>query len=362
MTVQPGWYADPAEPTTQRYWDGEGWLGDPLPIEATPPPGPPATAPAEEAAPAATGGDPGPAAGGDRAAEPTSPGAASPASAPPTSAPPYAAPPGSTPPTSAPPGPPYAAPPGSAPPGGPVSGGPGGEAYPGMPPGPAGQPGPPPPGWPAAPYGFPPGWAPPPRPHGHPLAPFGPRLAARLIDIGVVLLLNVLVNSFFVYRYVQEVEPVFREVLRRSLAGNSSTEGLPQISGQADVLQVVIVLIAAALWFAYEVPAIANNGQTFGKRLMGVKVVPLSADEPLGFGRSLRRWNLLGLPTFLWCCGLGFLLQLVDCIFPLFDRPLRQALHDKRAQTVVVQVPVLRPAAPGTASRPDESDRPGDRP
>ena len=36
----PGWYRDPAEPTTQRYWDGDGWVGDSLPIDATPPEGP----------------------------------------------------------------------------------------------------------------------------------------------------------------------------------------------------------------------------------------------------------------------------------------------------------------------------------
>lgn len=176
-----------------------------------------------------------------------------------------------------------------------------------------------------------------------------------------MFLLNVLVNGWFVWRYWQEVEPVFREIFRRSLAGNSSREGLPQISGEADGLQVTILLIAAALWFAYEVPSVANGGQTLGKRLAGVKVVPLAADEPLGFGRSLRRWNLLGLPVFLWCCGLGFLLQLVDCVFPVFDRPLRQALHDKRAQTVVVQVPASRAPASGPPTRPDDQDRPGGR-
>jgi uncharacterized RDD family membrane protein YckC len=39
MTTSPGWYKDPAEPTTQRYWDGEGWVGEALPLDATPPPG-----------------------------------------------------------------------------------------------------------------------------------------------------------------------------------------------------------------------------------------------------------------------------------------------------------------------------------
>ncbi len=96
----------------------------------------------------------------------------------------------------------------------------------------------------------------------------------------------------------------------------------------------------------------ANRGQTFGKRVMGLQVLPVSAVAPLGFGRALRRWNTLGLPTLLWFCGIGFLLQLIDSLSPLFDRPLRQALHDKRAQTVVVQLPRTpvpndRPAPPG---------------
>ena len=57
-----------------------------------------------------------------------------------------------------------------------------------------------------------------------------------------------------------------------------------------------------------------------------------------------RRWNTLGLPTLLWpCFCLGFALQLLDALSPLFDHPMRQALHDKRAQTVVVHAP--RPRA-----------------
>jgi uncharacterized RDD family membrane protein YckC len=198
-----------------------------------------------------------------------------------------------------------------------------------------------------------------PRPHGLPLAQFGPRLVARLIDIGIVFLLNVVVNGWFVGRYVAQMAPLYQEIMRRSLAGNSSTEGLPQPDPQSGSLQVAILLIAAALWFAYEVPALAGGGQTFGKRIMGVKVVPLAGDQRLGLGRAFRRWNTLGLPTFLWvCCGFGFLLQLIDCAYPLFDRPLRQALHDKRAQTVVVQVP--RPALGRTAARShDHSDTSG---
>jgi uncharacterized RDD family membrane protein YckC len=303
VSVKPGWYRDPADPSTQRYWDGEGWIGPSLPADAVPPPGP---------LPETTAQQP---------AEPPAPGPAIQVETPPTAragTPPPA-------PTATPPAAQTETPP---------------AAQTGTPPTaqtetpPAAQTGTPPPGWPPG-YAFPA-----PRPHGLPLAPLGARLAARLIDIGILLLLNAVVNGWFVAQWVREVGPLLAEASRRILARDSSAEGLPQPDPQADSLLLVIVLIITALWLAYEVPALANGGQTIGKRLAGVKVLPLSNDQQLGFGRSLRRWNTLGLPVFLWyCCGLGLVLQLVDCGYALVDRPLRQALHDKRAQTVVVQVP-----------------------
>lgn len=302
MSVEPGWYKDPADPSTQRYWDGEGWIGAPLPADATPPPGPPPAQPEPRPAPGRTASPP-----PDR---PLAPHAADPTGAP-----------GAGPVSGA-----GAVPDAGAVPGaGPV---PGAGAVPG-----GGRD----PGW------TPPGYAhplPAPRPHGLPLAPLGARLAARLIDIGIVLALNVAVNGWFVVQWVREISPVFAEAWRRALAGDPSTEGLAQPDPRSDYLLMAIVLITAALWLAYEVPAVANGGQTIGKRLAGVKVVPMADEDRVGFGRSLRRWNTMGLPVFLWyCCGIGFLLQLVDNGYVLADRPLRQALHDKRAQTVVVQVP-----------------------
>ncbi|MFF3864342.1 RDD family protein [Micromonospora sp. NPDC001898] len=331
MSVQPGWYVDPADRETRRYWDGGGWIGAPIPVDATPPEGPP---PVEPPPPASPAGPP-----GQQAAppvqQPRSPGAPGPSG----------------------PGP-FPGWPGPGPQQGPVGGPPQGPGHGHGPPPGYGHPQGPPPGWP---YPNWPARPPAPRPHGLPLASFGARLIARLIDFGVVFLLNAVVNGWFVYRYVEEITPYFREVLRRAVAGDSSTEGLPQPGEQAGGLQVAILLIATALWFAYEVPTMAGNGQTLGKRMMGVRAVPVEADQPLGFGRALRRWSTLGLPTLLWyCCGFGLLLQLVDALSPLFDHPLRQALHDKRAQTVVVQLPRVPRAGSGSAAPKDPANPPGD--
>ncbi|MEU6207613.1 RDD family protein [Micromonospora musae] len=354
MSVQPGWYIDPADTETRRYWDGEGWIGAPIPVDATPPEGPP---PVEPPPAPPTPVTPGPAQ--------VSPGSAPPAAGPPPGWPGHPGPPpGYGPPGHGPQGPGYG-PPGFGPQSAPPGHGPQGPGYgpPGY--GPQGAP----PGY--GPAGAPPGWAPPgwvgrmpePRPHGLPLAGYGRRLAARLIDFAIVLALNVLVNGWFVWRFLEEMGPYWREVLRRAMEGDTSREGLPQIGEQAGGLQLAIVAIAAALWLAYEVPTTASSGQTLGKRAMRIKAVPLAADEPLGFGRALARWNTYGgVPTLLWCCfGLGLLIQLVDALSPLFDHPLRQALHDKRAQTVVVQLPDPAPTERPLNDSSDPRENPHDR-
>ncbi|WP_435205370.1 RDD family protein [Micromonospora sp. bgisy143] len=340
MSVEPGWYLDPADPETRRYWDGEGWLGAPIPADATPPDGPPPPEPPP--VPVAPAGSP--SAG-------TAPGW------PPHPGPP--AHPGH--------GPQAVPPPVWGPQGGPTGwgphGGPPGYGPQGTPPGGYGPQGTPP-GW--GPQGVPPGWAPgwpgrppEPRPHGLRLAGYGRRLVARLIDFTVVLALNVLVNGWFVWRLVDELMPYWRETLRRAAEGNTSTEGMPPIGEQAALLEIVIPVIAAALWLAYEVPAMAGNGQTIGKRVMRIRAVPIIADQPLGFGRALARWTIPGMSTLLWpCLGLGLLIQLIDAASPLVDHPLRQAWHDKRAQTVVVEVPATT-GPPATDDHPQPS---GDTP
>jgi len=293
--ISPGWYKDPVDRTTQRYWDGEGWIGDPLPADAEPPVGPPTT------------GTPTPA--------PRPPAVPATRTRPPTTSPPTT-PPG----TAAPPGSPSDSNGSGPPPGGGYRSG-------------ALTPKPPPtvPGLSTGP-------AEPPRPHGYALATSWSRIMARLIDILAVLLLNVVVNGWFVVQYVQEMWPYAQAISRQMASGEPLNDVVAPES--VSTLQLTILFLAAAAWFAYEVPATANSGQTLGKRLMHIKVIRVENTDPIGFGRAWRRWNPLGLPTLLWnCCGIGLLLQAADLISGLVDRPLRQAAHDRWAGTVVVQSP-----------------------
>ncbi|MFI5493280.1 RDD family protein [Actinoplanes sp. NPDC051859] len=354
-SLPAGWYKDPADPSTQRWWDGEGWLGKPIPADQEPPDGPPPAEPEPEPtnpAPEAAAGQP--AAGQPGTGQP------GPAWTPPPGYP--TPPPGWTPPPGYP-----APPPGWQPPPGypaPQAGHPappaGWQPPPGYPAPPAGWQ--PPPGYPAPPAGWqpPPGWVPPgmlypypvqARPHGMPLAGLGRRLVARLVDIAAVLLLNVVVNGWLAYQWWLQVAPILRAGMADPLAPPQ------QAPVEANYIMLTMLLVATALWFAYEVPALANNGQTFGKRLLGVRVVKLEDTTPLGFGRAFRRWGRLGVWTPLWSCyGVGFLAQLIGSGSVLFDQQLHQALHDKSAGTVVVAVPPGRNAQHPTPAAPENAD------
>jgi uncharacterized RDD family membrane protein YckC len=174
-----------------------------------------------------------------------------------------------------------------------------------------------------------------------PVPPFL-RLVARMIDICMVTGLVMIVNSYFFYRYYQEVAPQV-EAVRRQLAGGAAAPPLT-LSDTALRLILIMTVTAFALWFAYEVPATANSGQTLGKRLLGIRVQRLDGSR-LTFWQSVRRWLVLAIPAML-LQGWGLPLQLVDCAWCTWDKPLRQCLHDKSVLTVVVAAVPRPPAAP----------------
>ncbi len=323
--IEPGWYKDPADPSTQRYWDGEGWIGDPIPADVDPPSGPPIVLtqlPAALSHPAPRL-DP----------EVTDPDATTIGPVPPIG-PPGAGPHPPTTPLQQPPNQPYGPPP------------PFPYARPGLPPAvPPGRP-------------LPPGLSRNPAGPGFVLATPGLRLVARLVDITAVLLLSAAANWLFAYRWWQSFWGYIDLVSSLNLKSGDSA---PPVPNDISTLGLIILAVITAVWFAYEVPSSANSGQTLGKRLTGIKVMRLESEERLGFGRSWRRWSRLGIPTLFWsCCGIGLLIQLFDCFSVVIDLPLHQALHDKGAATVVVRTnrSVRSPAHAGVGGRDDRSDPP----
>ncbi|MFF4100321.1 RDD family protein [Streptomyces sp. NPDC001903] len=211
-------------------------------------------------------------------------------------------------------GSPYDRPPGGPPPpppGGPYGGAGGGGGYPPPPP-------PPPPG---GPYGGSGGYGmPDPLAGMPPLADFGKRLGARIIDVIIVLIPLFLIQlAFGTNRYTVETnkgEDV-SEVFTKSYSG----------SGLAMTLISILFFVGYDWWFA------KKDGRTIGKRALGLRVAMLNDGSVPQSGASLGRAAMLWLPALICCPCLW---QIVLIVSILVDKPYKQGLHDKVGKTVVV--------------------------
>jgi len=172
------------------------------------------------------------------------------------------------------------------------------------------------------------------------LAPLGLRVLARLFDVVAVFVLCLVVNGYFYLQFAEEIGPNINDILL----------GEETLSAEASRLNWIIFVLTIGLWFAYEVPATANSGQTLGKRIVGIRVVRVLDDKTLTFGQSMRRWLILMLPSpaVSFLCGLP--LQLADLLWCLWDRPARQCLHDKAVTSIVVRSAAV-PVGPTTPAQ-----------
>jgi uncharacterized RDD family membrane protein YckC len=213
----------------------------------------------------------------------------------------------------------------------------------GPPPEPPSMPPPPPPPPPpsASPppgggYGAPPGYAPPPPAYGPPpgaypappgygggtggpvsegLAGFGQRVGATVIDT-FILWVAMAIGFLVVAATVPEPEPFVNPD--------------PGPGGVGTLIMMLTWLIGPAYFIVMEgMP----DGQTLGKKALGIRVVRKSNGAPLGYGLAIGRY-LARFVDFL-TMGLGLLWAAWD--------PLHQTFHDKIAGTLVVRSAVYPP-------------------
>jgi len=228
--------------------------------------------------------------------------------------------------------------------GGPPYGGPPPGTHPGnlLPPGP--QPGGPPPySGPPPYYGYygpqqqpPYGWRPPPvpvAPDGRPLADFGTRLLARLIDAAILagISMVILVPTMFVVSF--SLMPAYTGA--EQTYGTGTPVGFDFLEFMLPILLIelgLLVLILAG-YYVYYVEMMFRTGQTVGKRLMKIKIVPIQPGVTLTRGMAAKRYAI----EFIGGVFVPFFTYL-DGLWQLWDKPYLQTLHDKVAKTVVVKV------------------------
>ncbi len=171
-----------------------------------------------------------------------------------------------------------------------------------------------------------PGHPPPAAPGGAPLADFGTRLAAYLLDrviIGVAVLIPTLVVTvLLVLRFVD-------------VAGHTPSDRPPDLRplvGLWLATFATLLVLSTIVQYLYLVTYQSRTGQTIGKRAMRLRVVSAVDGGPMTVPAARKRFlvevggSLLGPLAYL------------DGLWQLWDQPHRQCLHDKWAQTVVVKV------------------------
>lgn len=193
---------------------------------------------------------------------------------------------------------------------------------------------PPPPGYPMPGYpipGYPlgrpmlpPGVA----PNGQPLANFGDRFLAYLIDSAILcgVLLVVAVPTLIIV--------LTSSVHRLTFNADGSLNGASMLSFYVVIFAVDIALLLLGLvaTYVYQVEMMYRSGQTVGKRVMKLRVVCLDPGAPMTRGVAAKRWLIGSLVG-----SIVGIFSLVDGLWQLWDQPFRQCLHDKVADTVVVK-------------------------
>lgn len=164
-------------------------------------------------------------------------------------------------------------------------------------------------------------------PDGQPLAGWGMRLLARIIDYIVVVVVLALL--------LPVIAPDFTQNYTHFLTNPSSTmpEGLT-----TDLLKVSLAV--AILGFLYETVMLKQFGATLGKLITGLRVRLRDQPGPLSWGAAAIRavvWhgpNLLGMVPVL--SYVTFIFSILNGLWPLWDKN-KQSINDKVAKSNVVR-------------------------
>ncbi|MEZ5096891.1 MAG: RDD family protein [Nocardioides sp.] len=176
-------------------------------------------------------------------------------------------------------------------------------------------------------------------PDGVPLAGWGRRLAAYLIDGLIVGLLSGILGFPFWGKLISAYRDYFQEVM------DAAEQGLPAPDQGAFVGDIVgplaaVTVIGLVVNVAYQFGFLRWRAATPGKMALGMKIRLRDTPGPLGWGTIGKRWlgqnvgSIVGLVPGIGGC-IGGVYAFLDGLWPLWDGK-RQAIHDKFAQTNVV--------------------------
>ena len=184
-------------------------------------------------------------------------------------------------------------------------------------------------------------WTPPPppmqvrlvpvAPNGAPLADFWYRLGAYMLDGLIVGLISMIVVIPMVIAWTAYF---FRQIEMNSDGTFADPNSPFTAIWTFLLLELGLILIMMIFSYFYFVEYQLRKGQTVGKRVLKIKIVPADPRVTV-LTRSdfAKRWavsQVVGaiVPFFSY----------LDGLWQLWDKPLQQCLHDKAAKTVVIRI------------------------
>jgi uncharacterized RDD family membrane protein YckC len=175
-------------------------------------------------------------------------------------------------------------------------------------------------------------------PDGQPLAGYGQRVVAFLLDWVIQLVVWLVVGGVFLANAMSGYLDEFDRLTSEAQSG--AQPDVSRLMASIDRGQLVLFSVVGILVFVvYQVFFLSRFGATPGKMALGISVRLRQQPGPLPFGDAVKR---VALPVGLFVVqalpfiGLvGVLGRALDLLWPAWDDK-RQALHDKVAATNVV--------------------------
>ena len=165
-------------------------------------------------------------------------------------------------------------------------------------------------------------------PGGQPLADFGSRLLAYFIDgliVGAASMVIALPVFFLVFfNMMSDIE---------ATSTDGSQPNVGPFFGQLILLEVGLLVVLLAAYYFYYVEMLYRSGQTVGKKVAKVRVVPIDPGQRMTRGIAAKRYL-----AHIVAGSLIPFFSYLDGFWQLWDKPYLQCLHDKFARTVVVKV------------------------
>ncbi|MDN5795205.1 MAG: RDD family protein [Intrasporangium sp.] len=164
---------------------------------------------------------------------------------------------------------------------------------------------------------------------GVPLASWGRRLAAWIIDGIVIVVISGILINLLVPSYAQMLEDIMKAM------DSNDREAINTIIVNSAGTVFLVALLSYLIASVYAIACWVTTAQTIGKMALRISVRRTDRPGPLDIVTAIRRRLLALLSVIPGVSAFYSIVLLLDGLWPLWDER-RQTLHDKIASTQVV--------------------------